>query len=413
MKSELFAASRVFLSAALIFGMLVLPNPSTAAVKVGDTCKKIKQTRVIEGLMFTCVKAGKKQVWRRKGNAPLPRSATPSPSASPSPEPTPTPTPTVVEIKAPTRFEDLFENRKGIPRAAWQSIKKAIDGNERRDPQIEIHTGPNTKPWFEDYLYSAELVARSFPNHGLPKKTIVIRFNYTDKDWADQKYQQEFTPEDRAFINRFEQGSIIQSDCDQATRDCRGARFSHSNSGNFLIALGVWNQLNPYDPAAEFTFKTGMVEAHEYFHGLQMAHMIGKSLREDNWPPAWFREGAAQWVENAVINHADYENYRKFIRIKCDSSCRSMSELDIIEFLTEARQERLPAKFARWLNYNMGAIIAETLVAIKGHESLVDMYREFGSGSEFAPAFKRIYGIDWTEAIPILAKTVHAQMQDL
>lgn len=370
-----------------------------------------------------CVKSGKKKVWQKKKVELLPVAVTPSPNTSPTPTPTPapstsatpepTPTPNIVEVKAPTGFEDLFENRKGISQAAWQSTKKVIEGNPRRNPLIEVHTGPNSKPWFEDYEYAAELVARSFPSHGLPKRTIVIRYNFTDKDWAEEKFRQEFTTEDRSFINRFENGSVIQSDCDLTTKNCRGARFSHTNSGNFLIAIGVWNELNSNDPAAEFTFKTGMVEAHEYFHGLQMAHMSGKSLREENWPPAWFREGSAQWAENAVINYSSFENYLKFLRIKCDTECRSMSESDIVEFLTQARQERLPAKFTRWLNYNMGAIIAETLVAIKGHEALVDMYREFGSGSEFAPAFKKVYGIAWTEAIPILAKTVHAKIKDL
>jgi hypothetical protein len=99
--------------------MSISPLSASAAVKTGDTCKKAGQTATANGKKFTCVKSGKKLVWN-KGvvvSAPKPL-ATPTPTPVPTPaataSPTPTPTSTPFIEKAPTGFNDLVENFKGV-----------------------------------------------------------------------------------------------------------------------------------------------------------------------------------------------------------------------------------------------------------------------------------------------------------
>jgi hypothetical protein len=53
------------------------------------------------------------------------------------------------------------------------------------------------------------------------------------------------------------------------------------------------------------------------------------------------------------------------------------------------------------------------LAAVKGTDVLIDMYEEMGNGLKFDEAFAKIFGIAWKDAIPIIAKTIHANLQEL
>ena len=128
------------------------------------------------------------------------------------------------------------------------------------------------------------------------------------------------------------------------------------------------------------------------------------------WPQAWWREGGAEWVQNASIYFKDYERYKNYLKDDCSFSCKPLSELEIAEFLTSASENFLPSKFDPWLNYALGSHIVEILVAIKGPDVLIDMYAEMGKGQSFSNAFKSFFGIAWKDAIPLLAKSVYTDL---
>jgi len=87
MKKTLFALTLVF--------ALIAPLNAAAALKAGETCKKIGKISVSAGKKYTCVKSGKKLVWAKGVGAAKPRPvATPTPTPTPTPTSTPTPTPT-------------------------------------------------------------------------------------------------------------------------------------------------------------------------------------------------------------------------------------------------------------------------------------------------------------------------------
>ena len=50
------------------------------------------------------------------------------------------------------------------------------------------------------------------------------------------------------------------------------------------------------------------------------------------------------------------------------------------------------------------------LVAIKGPDTLIDIYEQMGKRLTFDQAFKNTYGVEWSYALPILTKAVHANL---
>ena len=283
---------------ALILSTLTVAE--AASPKAGSTCPKVGTKEVFKGKTFTCVKFGKKLVWNKGvAVAAAKPSPTPSPlpspviSASPTPEPTqspsltPTPSatsrpsispiPSQTPTPTPKSFEDLFENRLGISFTAWKKSSEVIVASKAKIGSLEIYTGPNTKPYFDDYPTAVSLVSRLFPSRSEPAKTIVIRFNYKDLGWAESITREKIDANDYDQIQRSENNQFVSGNCDSITANCRGARQQTGNSRVSVIMQGVENQLDTNDPTAKLRFYSGMLEAHEYFHALQRIPIMGKS----------------------------------------------------------------------------------------------------------------------------------------
>jgi len=75
-----------------------VPLNAVAAVKAGDTCKKVGTTSTANGKKYTCIKSGKKLVWNKGVTVALPKpKPTPTPTSTPTPTQTPTPIPTIAD----------------------------------------------------------------------------------------------------------------------------------------------------------------------------------------------------------------------------------------------------------------------------------------------------------------------------
>jgi len=397
---------------AIVAGSLVITNSAYGAVKQGSSCKKAGTTSTVNGLKYTCIKSGKKLVWSKgvKVSLPTPPSTpTPTPTASVTPSATPTPTPTAEPIVPPTSFEDLYEKRKGISLAAWQKSSEIIKSSKNKAGTLEIFTGPNTKPNFDDYPTPVGLVSRLFPARGEPARTIVIRYKYVDIEWAETTLRSKISAEDFTQLNNNEGGRTFIGRCEERDKNCRGAMQQTTMSGLSLIIQGVPNSEDPNDPSGKLRFGTGMLEAHEYFHSLQRIAIMGKA---SVWPHAWYREGSANWTQNMSVNYLDYKTYKEFFRLECLNSCKNLSEADIVEFLEKSKENYTPPKFDQFLNYSLSSRFIEALVALKGPDTLIGMYEEMGKKLSFDQAFKNVYGVEWSYAIPILGKTIYANIKE-
>ncbi len=400
--------------------------PTFAKTKPGDTCKKAQQLRVVGSVSLKCVKVGKKFVWREVRSTPVAIPAvdvtptpSPSPSASssstPSPSPSPSPTPEKTTDPAiyivPTSFQDLYEKRKGVSYAAWKSVSTTIEATADRGVKLEILIGPNTKPHFNGYEEVVNLLARAFPKASLPPRTLVIQFNSSDIDWAEAQYQQKVPEADRSRIDFNERDGFIRGNCPMPN-NCNGARQQTTISGWSIIPHGVAS-VSASAASLDRRISTGMLEIHEYFHGMQRVPLINKDLSPGGYPPAWVGEGSADFIQNAVVNRGDFESYRKMARDNCDISCVVLSEERIELFLTEAKDWNVPEGFNRWTNYSLGSVVMEVLAAVGGHESILALYEALGSKLPFAQAFEKVYRTPWQEAIPIIAKTIYANTNNL
>ena len=382
---------------ALLIPMVLVASNSYAAVKAGSACKKVGSKSVSGGKNYTCIKSGKKMVWDKGVVVAKPSVAKPTPA----PSSTPKPAPTVANIT----FENLLENNASVSYTAWKRTSDIVSSSTAKTRSLTVFTGPGTKPFFEDITYAMNQVSKMYPGKAEPTEVLWIRYKYSDLKWAENLAKEKLSEADYNQIARNQGGDLASSNCDSNSANCRGAYQQTGPSGIALVMQGVENN-GPAEPAR---MSTGMLEAHEYFHALQRIPIMNKGVQV--WPHAWWREGSAEWAQNMAINAKDYEGYKTFLGGDCAWSCAKLSESELAEFLSTANDNFVPTKFDQFLNYSFGSHVIEILVAMKGPDVLIDMYAEMGKGTSFNDAFKGFFGIAWTDAIPVLAKSVHKTLQ--
>ena len=369
------------------------PLHSVAAVKIGASCNKPNATSTINGMTVKCLKTGTKYSWKKVAVA---KSSTPAPEQPGN---------------LPTSFSDLKVNRKGISQAAWAKVNAAINANAAKNGTVEIFTGPNTKPYYDDYLKSVTLVSKMFPAMKEPSSNIVIRYKYEDLAWAEAKVAQILPKSEIERLTQNENGRLLSSNCESDRNSCFGSKQLTTSSGVNLILQGVPTTSPASSPVEKQRFFDGMLEAHEYFHSLQRIPLLNKPLDQKDYPPVWFVEGSAEWVQNAAINSTNFQRYKSFITLDCKSVCTSLTQADIAKILTESTNSFWPNQYDYFLNYNLGSVIIESLVALTSPESIVALYELIGTRIGFETAFKSVYGIEWKQAIPILAETTFLNLQ--
>ena len=385
----------VFVTSALF----LVPLNAVAAVKAGDACKKVGTTATANGKKFTCVKSGKKLVWNKGIAIPKPKpvelpAPTPTPSVSVTPSPSPTPAP-IIE-KAPTGFNDLVENFKGVYIGVWNSSNAKITANPVLDVKQNIFLGPNTKlPNVEiPEMYSRG--TQFFAGFVQPKKFNALYFVFEDIKWAEDKVLQLYS----------QPGEIQQvaRNCQSAQR-CNGANANvpqlDTGHANYGVVIGA---SNPYHAK-------GGIEIHEYAHMVQMMQFQGKPTQKMSGGlgllPNWFVEGHAHLAGN-VGSARTLAEYREFRSFWLNANAEGLPGY-WPESIESFYEKLAPGKFDPSVNsnvYSIGYFTVEALASIKGVDSTIEIVKQVSDGATWEQAFLKVYGITWKEAAPILAKTV-------
>lgn len=313
-----------------------------------------------------------------------------------------------INVKLPGSFEELLAKRKCISYAAWQKFSSST--NEiLSTPKMEIFIGPNTKPFYLNPVKAAQAIIDAFPKANYSGDTFYIYYNFKDSAWAKKTFQSLISVSEYENISRNQGNRVIENMCDSKAKSCFGSQAITSESGNGLVLLGVPNALNNYDPTSSYRFKTGMLEAHEYFHLLQDAALFGEIRGDVKWPPLWILEGGGEYVQNAVINKSSFTKYLDFRALDAKELYRkkaTYTDKYVIKYLNSSLLSENDSKYDHWLSYNLGSRFIEILVALKGQDSLLALIAELGNKVVFAQAFENVYGISWEKAVPIIAKVV-------
>ena len=400
----------------LVVALTLISTNSYAAVKTGTSCSKAGIKSVSAGKTFTCVKSGKKLVWDKGALIAV---AKPAPGTSANPEPT-----AFIPPAMPTSFENLYGNRKGVAYAAWLQTGQVMNASEARVPTLKTFIGPNTKPWYTEVEKTLNLVSKAFPSAKLPSNVITIFYNFTDISWAEEKLKTLITAQSYSELDRNEGGHLVDSNCQAQFKDCGGAKQVTTIEGTNLgiMLIGVPN--NPGmevagggtrgDPGTYENNTTGQLLAHEYFHALQREELVGKNLSRNDWPPRWFGEGSAYFFQNAIVNSGDFKKFSNWRQIAVGDYIKQhgITAEFVSDFMDIAHYSDDWSGFSGDWNYFLGARIVETLVSLKGPESILSFYKLMGEGKGFEYSFKNVYGANYRDVVPIIAKTVADNWKD-
>ena len=379
-----------FVSILLTIALITPTAQSFAATpKAGAACKKLNEVQIVKNVKFTCIKSGKKLIWDFTIEKTKPVTFVPSP--------------------APTSFDDLYEKRAGISYAAWFKTTQIMKNSTAREAELEIYTGPNTKPWQNDVAAVQRMTTRAFPNMAIPSKVIYFRYSFEDMKWADDLIKTKISEKDYNWFQGNEGNRLVESNCGHIPNDCDGAKELTTLGGVAVILQGVPKNPGRFeDPVLTEHVTTGMAEAHEYFHSFQRIPMLNKSLEANDWPPPWIREGGAQWVGTVVAYPNEYEKFLKYRNTICNQECRVYSDpKEALTYITKT-----DSWSNGWQDYSFGFRLIEILVAIKGPESIIELYNQSSTKIGWAAAFKNVYGIEWSKAAPIIAQTVSAILKE-
>jgi hypothetical protein len=369
---------------------LITAQISVAAVTPGAKCSKAGMTSTYNGKKYTCVKSGKKLAWN-KGVVVVKPTPTPIPTA------TPIPTPTVKYPDAPTSFDDLIANYKGISYAAWSKSSAAIITASDVAPIFKAVTGPNTTLAFKNPSSVFQLVARLYSGYKSASDFTVLSFGYEDRDWAQEQMKQMQPNSTYRWITDF--ACATRSTC------WGGGVFTDEKASGLLVLT---------TEILDDNHTSGTLEAHEYTHVVQQNQMrktqpwppIGE------WPPTWFIEGQAVFSQNASIYYQSFDLYTKNRRAVSEGLFKdsAITSQWIQDFFVVSQPSSWFSKYESWRMYDLGAMLVEILTALKGPSSTMELWKLSGTGLNFTDAFEKVYGVSFEKALPVISKTIALEL---
>ena len=385
---------------ALTASALLFPEPAGAAVKAGQVCKKINQSATSNGKKFTCVKSGKKLVWRA---SPVPQPAsTPTASATPSPEPIKTEqrpleitSSSAAKIGTGCSFsgthvgllEGPAQCKEVNGQQVWSLISKENDSVASRayryvlekylaapegNLAIDVRMDPNTPEWgkkIEKGLFAGARFWGTSPSGSASVPTLI---SADLKWWPAQLDALNYSGKEE-FLKRIAAGT------------CQAEFHGGPNpfwSFTFREANCVTN----------VGFK--QVPAHEYTHYAQAVLSASLSSQKPRVP--WMEEGLASFIGGALGVASDMGTDLRF-------SWASDLRGNLVEVDFFSKDERSVYESPKWgAIYPVGAIATEGLVAIIGMDGVLKYYAGIKDGMSADQAMVNAFGLSVSKAAKFL-----------
>ena len=378
-------------SVVVVLALLVstIEVSASAAVKAGTNCTKAGVKKVdTAGKTLTCLKVGKKLIWNKAAVNPVAKQ-------SPAPTPVTSVAPVAAVPTAPTSFDDLIQNYKGISYAAWSKSRAKILASTKTDFNYQLVLGPNSQLTNKDPTSAFNLVTRLYSGYAKPGDVYLLAFNFEDRDWAVKQMESIIPTASSRWI--YDVACATKASCDGG-----GSFFDGSKKHLIVETMVIINE----------NTTSGTLEAHEFTHSVQQMAMgaarPGTEFITAPWLPNWYWEGQARFAQNATVW---YESFDSYLRLR-NATSRGLfqdSKYDskyIEEYFVINPNREWGNKHNRQRQYDLGGMFIEILTALKGPDSTMEMWKLAGTGVGLESAFERIYGLPFSKALPIMSKAI-------
>jgi hypothetical protein len=389
-------------------------SSSTSHISEGSACKKGSTPQVgptFHGVVGTliCQKDPNGTLW--KWHHPI---FGESKNTNSTPPVLPVSKATKASSSPPKSFDELLTHLSGIVYGAWQKVGNQIDANNSNLGNLHILVGPNTKEDDSDSSDALELISKLYSNFTQVKNLYLIKFSSSDTAWAQQQY-------DILHPNNYDQNSAEQQ-C-RPTFGCDGGSTGINKNGDGVIMLGQGGNYDNQPLVAGLNNATsGHVISHEYTHTIQMLNApceYSSGCYGDL--PQWLLEGSAEFSATAAIYKDNFQNYLIYRGTDLSNQYKDPTQFsaDWINTFLNPSPTFIPntnnwtywQNYDRWDVYSIGYLVDEILVNINGPDSLMNLYKDVGSGQTFVQAFQSEFGISWNSACPLISNAIAQELK--
>jgi hypothetical protein len=271
---------------------------------------------------------------------------------------------------------------------------------------IKVNTvvGPNTVPVNKNSAAAYQIASKIFQNFKQPDEVFAIYYTFADKEWAKNQVA--------ALAGQNIADFQFGYSCPNASR-CWDASASVTLDWKAIAHFGA------SDPGGSVASaeRTGEIQIHEFTHSISFFQLKPVKGNYYNLTPDWFSEGHASFT-GKLGGSTSFENYR-FLRNEAIRRNRPFPDIkdykpeNILRFYEAFSKYPEVSEIERFYLYTLGWSTIEALAAIGGIDSPMNLFVETAKGLTFKQAFKKIYGIEWDAAAPILAEVVSIQFRTI
>lgn len=380
---------------------LLLPESASAAVKAGQVCKKINQSTISNGKKFTCVKSGKKLVWKSAStlNAvdtpfKLPKVETQDPSNPDQP---------ILEFTSSSAarlgtrcsfsgthvglFEGPAQCIEVNGQQIWSLISKENDSVASRayryviekylaapsgNLAIDVRMDPNTPEWgkkIEKGLFVGARFWGTSPVGSAPVVTLIS----ADLNWWPAQLDAVKDPGKDEYLKR-----LAASPCQAGFHGGPNPFWSFAFRESSCLTNVGFKQVSP----------------HEYTHYAQA--VLSGSISSQKPRVPWMEEGLASFVGGALGTASEMGSD---LRSNWASDLRG--NLVAVDFFS--KDERSVYESPKWGSiYPVGAIATEGLVALIGMDGVLKYYAGIKDGMSADQALTSAFGLSVSKAAKLL-----------
>jgi hypothetical protein len=349
-----------------------------AVVKVDDPCYKIGKTKTVKQNKYFCVKKENGLSWSKEVKNPKPETKTGIESVY-----------------------DLSKNIENISYQSWKNSNSKILNSSLLSPKINIMLSPDLKNTIVNDDYKVfDLVAKLYDNYAIPKAINIIYYTAKDMTWAQDRFTE---------YALFSEGNEASNGC--RISGCSGAQARIGKNKEGLILIGVWN--------VPIIYQINTIDAHEFSHTIQSAAFFGtKNEYRSNWGikqymPAWLVEGGSNFSQLSSVFYNNFIKYKEERKNLIYSLVIMKQNKQIDTTIIENFLLKSNPNNDIILDYQIGMLSLEAMVAIKGPGIQMDLISDIANGKSFEESFEYRFGLSWEKAVPFISDYIYKSIDNV